>query len=258
MAYSASKMECLRFAGRKGGEGIGCCAIDIFQGFINDPDAKGAVQLFHGDQGTPLTQYVDGVAKTIWLGPTNKDIFLQYLRIGTFDTQEMPNRMFLASLTDEQVASNNGQKWLAILKEQGFIFIGRVDNSVYTGTSVDISGVTDGGKPAEVDKTGWTFVESDCPCCPGHYEDANGNWVGDDDGEEEGGAHPVHLFGLFRNIGTTRVDDPFKPPKFWEDLPEPTKTHTELWLEGKTILMTEEQATGKAEVAVAKVATPWE
>lgn len=233
MAYSASKIECLRFAAGKGGEGIGCCAIDLFQGFVNDPDAKAAVRLNHGDTGSPLTIYKDGKCVEAWLGPTNRDIFLQYLRIGTFDTQEMPNRMFLAAMTDEQMESSYGQEWMRILKEQGFQFIAKVDNSVYSGQDV--------GEQIEP-----VSVEPDCSCCEGYYEE----------GSEP--AHPVYLFGLFRNIGTTRVDDPFKAPQFWEDLPAPTKTDMDRWLEGETKILTKEEATGvniKAEQPAAK--SPW-
>lgn len=230
MAYSASKIECLRFAAEKGGEGIGCCAIDLFQGFVNDPDAKAAVRLNHGDSGSPLTIYKDGKCVEAWLGPTNRDIFLQYLRIGTFDTQEMPNRMFLAAMTDEQMESSYGQEWMRILKEQGFQFIAKVDNSVYSGQDV--------GEPSTEEPS-----YCDCGC---------GMSMGDEP------AHPVYLFGLFRNIGTTRVDDPFKAPQFWEDLPTPTKTDMDRWLEGETKILTKEEATGttiKAEQPAAK--SPW-
>lgn len=250
MSYSASKIECLRFAGRKGGEGIGCCAIDMFQGFSNDPDAKRAVQLFHGDSQTPLNK--DG--KTAWLGTTNREIFEQYLRIGTFDLQEMPNRMFLAAMTDEQLETTYGAKWLAILKENGFKFIMSTDNSVYSGQAADY-----GDEPPNRDD--WTYIESECGCCGGHWEDANGNYMGDEgSGGEE--AHPVHLFGLVRNIGVNRLDDPFKAPRAWEDLPEPSKSHLDIWKEGSTKILSEAEATGKsvAEItaaAPAVVKSPW-
>lgn len=232
MAYSASKIECLRFAAERGGEGIGCCAIDLFQGFVNNPDGKAAVRLNHGDTGSPLTVYKDGKAVEAWLGPTNREIFLQYLRIGTFDTREMPNRMFLAAMTDEQLESDYGREWMRILKDNGFQFIAKVDNSVYSGQDV--------GEPFDGEPT-----YCDCGC---------GMRMG---GEE---AHPVYLFGLFRDIGTTRVGDPFKAPQFWEDLPTPTKTDMDRWLEGETRILTKEEATGKspdpkAEMPAAK--SPW-
>lgn len=224
MSYSASKIECLRFAGRTGGEGIGCCAIDLFQGFVNDPNGKAAVRLTHGDLGSPLTfDGPDGKRHEAWLGPTNKDIFLSYLRIGTFDTKEQPNRMFLCVLTEDQINYGYGPAWLAILKENGFRFIAKVDNSVYTGPAV--------GEPGEK-----VWVESDCSCCEGYWSDEGGE-----------PAHPVYLFGLFRNIGVTRVDDPFQPPEAWVALPEPTKTDLERWKEGETRILTKEEATGEIE-----------
>lgn len=210
MAYSAPIIECLRFAGRTGGIGIGCCAIDIFQGFNTDPDAAASIALKHGDSGTSLMK--DG--KQAYLGPTNRDIFLNYLRIGTFDTREMPNRVFLAAITRNQVQTENGKKWLALLREQGFEFIRATDNSVYTGTAV-------GEKPGM------------------------------------GTGHPVYIFGLFRNISSAALADPFAPPAEWTALPEPTATPNQLWLTGKTSILTEEEVTGKAPVAVPAQPNPF-
>lgn len=199
MAYSASKIECLRFAGRHKAEGIGCCAIDLFQGFINDPEAKAHVKLVQGDTGIGLIKN----NKPAYLGTTNKDIFLQYLRIGTFDTQEMPNRIFLAALTENQCRSSNGKAWLAILKENGFEFIRVTDNSVYTGKRVSRD------------------IESES-------------------------CNKVYLFGLFRNIGATRITDPFAPPPEWDALPAPVLTDFDRWEQGYTNVLTEEQAKGEA------------
>jgi hypothetical protein len=39
--------------------------------------------------------------------------------------------------------------------------------------------------------------------------------------------HPNYLFGLFRNIGGARIEDPFTPPKQWTELT--TNGKTELW-----------------------------
>lgn len=194
MAYSASKIECLRFAGRHKAEGIGCCAIDILQGFVNDPDAPGEVKLLHGDDQSMLYKG-DKPAK---LGPTNLDIFLGYLRIGTFGTEETPNRIFLAAITQQQINTPVGKKWLSILKEQGFEFVRGCDNSVYSGEDVP------------------------------------------EDGEDfrTTGVHPVYLFGLFRNIGKTRLADPFAPPEFWNTLPEPTLKDEALWHGTKTTFYT--------------------
>lgn len=126
-------MEFLRFGSRISGAGIGCCAFDIIQGFDADPDAKASVQLVNGDGAYPLTKYENGKTLQLYAGPTNKDIFYQRLRVGTFGSSDMPNHGFLAIIT--QVQLNNGGhalKWLAILKECGFEFVRAVDNSVYS------------------------------------------------------------------------------------------------------------------------------
>jgi hypothetical protein len=45
----------------------------------------------------------------------------------------MPNHVFLAVLTEQQIRGGVGLKWLKLLKEQGFEFIRTTDNSVYSG-----------------------------------------------------------------------------------------------------------------------------
>lgn len=74
--------------------------------------------------------------KVLFLGKTYKEIFEGRLRIGTFSSSEMPNHVFLAVLTADQIRGGVGKKWLKILKENGFEFIRATDNSVYTGSSV--------------------------------------------------------------------------------------------------------------------------
>ena len=219
MGYSASKIEVMRFFGRKGGEGIGCCAIDIIQGFVNDPDAPAKMKLVHGDSGTVL-QAKKG--KAAYLGKTNHELFLNYLRIGTFSLTDMPNRIFLASLTEAQCDGDIGKKWLKILKENGFEFIRATDNSVYSGTTV-----TD---------------------TPGK------------------GGSPVYLFGLFRNISSFALEDPYKAPEYWDSLPEGlrapneptasvTMTPNELWLSQKTTIYTEDDFLERSDADIKK-ATP--
>lgn len=192
MAYSASKIEFLRFGSQVGGEGIGCCAIDIVQGFVNDPDAKAVVELRDGDSQTPL---FNGKSRAKY-GPTNRDIFENYLRTGTFGTRELPNHIFLASLTEYQCGTDIGKKWLAILKENGFEFIRATDNSVYSGVDVKREKTREG--------------------------------------------RPVYLFGLFRNIGSVRLEDPLKPPQAWLDLPDSPDLFDK-WLSGSTKFYTEEK-----------------
>jgi hypothetical protein len=208
MAYSASKIEVTRFFGRKGGEGVGCCAIDLIQGFVNDPDAPASMKLVHGDSGTVLTKK----GKAAYLGKTNHELFLNYLRIGTFSLEDMPNRIFLASLTEDQCNGAIGQRWLKILKENGFEFIRATDNSVYSGSN-----------------------------------------VGDTPGK---GGRPVYLFGLFRNISSSALADPFKAPDFWDTLPEPEMTPNQLWNSQTTRIYTEDEIKAPNSSAAKAVAEP--
>lgn len=168
-------MEFLRFGSSIPGSYWGCCACCIIQNFKVDPDAKASIQMVNGDGGQACGD--------IFAGPTWKDIFLQRIRVGTFDTRDMPNHAFFAILTDWQIKSGVGAKWLAILKENGFEFIRTVSNSVYDGQLL-------AGGPAT---------------------DKSGN-----------GGHPNYIFGLIRNIGTGSVPDPFTPPAEWTALPSVT------------------------------------
>jgi hypothetical protein len=121
-------MEFLRFGSSIPGSYWGCCAVDIIQNFKCDPDAKASIQIVNGDQGCAVGD--------VFAGPTYRDIFLQRLRVGTFGADDMPNHAFIAILTEWQINSGHGKKWLAILKECGFEFIRTVNNSVYTGKSL--------------------------------------------------------------------------------------------------------------------------
>jgi hypothetical protein len=58
----------------------------------------------------------------------------------------------------------------------------------------------------------------------------------------KGAGHPVYIFGLFRNISSSALEDPFAPPKEWASLPEPEMTPNQIWLAGKTELFSEEVA----------------
>ncbi len=124
-------MEFLRFGSHIPGRYWGCCAASIIQNFKVDPDEKFSSQIQYGDSGEACVN--SETSKHIWAGPTYKDIFLTRLRIGEFGQEEMPNHAFFAILTDTQVNSAVGNKWLAILREAGFEFLRTVDNSVYTG-----------------------------------------------------------------------------------------------------------------------------
>lgn len=120
-------MECLRFGSSIPGGYWGCCAADIMQNFHVDPDAKASIQLVSGDGGETLMKN----GQKAFLGMTYREIFLARLRIGTFTTRDMPNHAFFVMLTKSQLSSAFGAKWLAILKENGFEFIRKVNNSVW-------------------------------------------------------------------------------------------------------------------------------
>lgn len=121
-------MEFLRFGSSIPGGYWGCCAMCIIQNFKHDPDEKASIQILSGDGGQPIGDNFAGL--------TYKEIFETRLRIGTFNTSEMPNHGFLAILTERQCTSTLGKKWLKILKDNGFEFIRTVDNSVYSGQTV--------------------------------------------------------------------------------------------------------------------------
>jgi len=120
-------MEFLRFGSSIPGGYWGCCACDIIQNFKVDPDAKASIEIVSGDGGGSTGSFA---------GKTYKEIFLQRLRYGTFGKADMPNHAFIAILTQWQITSEIGKKWLVILKEQGFEFIRTVNNSVYSGQSL--------------------------------------------------------------------------------------------------------------------------
>jgi len=115
-------MEFLRFGSSIPGGYWGCCAADIIQDFTCNPDDEASIELVEGDGGTPLGKFA---------GKTYRDIFLQRLRYGTFSVRDMPNHAFFVILSQNQIDSSNGKKWLAILKEQGFEFLRKVNNSVW-------------------------------------------------------------------------------------------------------------------------------
>ena len=128
-------MEFLRFGSSIPGAYWGCCAMDIIQNFKMEPDAPASIELVDGDGGYRLNGSAGRFA-----GLTYADIFRQRIRFGTFGDRDMPNHGFLAILTDWQVKSELGKKWLLILKEAGFEFIRTVSNSVYTGVGLGAPG----------------------------------------------------------------------------------------------------------------------
>ena len=165
-------MHFLRFGSSIPGSYWGCCACCIIQDFNHDPDEPYSIEVVCGDGGEPI----DG----LFLGKTYKEVFESRLRIGTFNESDMPNHAFLAILTEYQLTSTYGNKWLRLLKEHGFEFIRAFDNSVYTGSSLK----------GEVDE--------------------DEDWCED--------THANYLFGMFRNIGSGAVANPFQPPAAWTDI----------------------------------------
>lgn len=121
-------VEFLRFGSSIPGNYWGCCAGDTIQCFKAMPDAPASCQSVNGDGGYPT---VNNKGEHLFFGPTNKDVFLQRLRLGTFGTSDMPNHFFFLVLTDSQVNSSIGKAWLPILKECGFEYIRSVNNSVW-------------------------------------------------------------------------------------------------------------------------------
>jgi len=125
-------MEFLRFGSSIPGGYHGCCAVCIIQNFNYDPDEKASIQIVGGDGGGGQI-HNGGLA---FAGPTYADIFKARIRIGTFSTRDMPDHAFFAILTEYQVNTVTGKKWLALLKAEGFEFLRTQSNSVYTGNVV--------------------------------------------------------------------------------------------------------------------------
>lgn len=171
-------MEFLRFGSSIPGGYWGCCACCIIQNFNFDPDEPAAIELVEGDGGNPLSRYNNdtGQYEPAFVGMTYKEIFETRIRIGTFDQSDMPNHAFFAILTSWQVQSEQGKKWMQILKDNGFEFVRTTDNSVYSGR---------------------TLLDGNEPSCSSHEN---------------------YIFGLFRNISSGAVKDPFLPPKEWLEL----------------------------------------
>ncbi len=137
-------MEVLRFGGSIPGEYWGCCAACIIQNFKQHPDTPASIQLTSGDGNGACTR--DG--ELAFAGPTLRDVFETRIRIGTFGLDEMPNHAFFAILESSQIREGSvGYEWLKILKANGFEFLRTIDNSVYTGHSLDGEGYGGSGHP---------------------------------------------------------------------------------------------------------------
>lgn len=135
LPYTPRGIECLRLGARRGGEGIGCCAMDVIQGFNNSPDAICPQQPhFDGDGWSP-SFHPDGKGQLCIGGEgiTNEQAFLSHITHGSFTPEPEPDHGFVCVLTDSQCSSSTGKKWLAILKREGFEWVGCTSNSVYAG-----------------------------------------------------------------------------------------------------------------------------
>jgi len=184
-------MEFLRLGSSIPGSYWGCCAFDYIQCFDASPDTPASIELVYGDSGQPILDYSLGDS-SLFAGKTYEDIFWQRLRYGTMGKGDMPNHGFLAVLTSRQLRG----PWLPILKKAGFEFIRTVDNSVYTGSDLQDNYASD--EDEEYDEETGEYVEVVL---------------------EHPSSHPCYLFALFRNISASSIDDPYKAPQVWLDLP---------------------------------------
>lgn len=127
-ATHSNLVEFLRFGSSIPGGYWGCCAGDIIQAFKSMPDEPASCQSVNGDGGYPQQ---NDKGENLFFGPTNRDLFMQRLRVGTFGTGDMPNHFFFVVLEENQMNGSVGKAWLPILKECGFEFIRKVNNSVW-------------------------------------------------------------------------------------------------------------------------------
>lgn len=168
-------MEFLRFGSSIPGGHWGCCVCCIIQNFKVDPDAKASIELVSGDGGNPVMHPKGGSA---FAGPTYRDIFWQRIRYGTFSNNDMPNHAFFAILSQNQLSSAYGKAWLAILKEAGFEFIRRVNNSVWNVDNYIFGLIRNVGTNAVKDQFTPPKVWSDLPTVvPEQWNGDDGLWT---------------------------------------------------------------------------------
>ena len=130
LPYTPPGIECIRFGARRGAAGIGCCAVDIFQGFSRGPsETRPPIPMLQGDSRMPIADYGSGDITAI--AGTNEEVFLSYLYHGTMSEDMAQDHAFIAILTGEQLEYSTGKDWLRILKREGFKWVGTTSNSVY-------------------------------------------------------------------------------------------------------------------------------
>jgi hypothetical protein len=122
-------MEIIRYGARKGGQRIGCCAVDLFQGFDVELNKPMVSPVKYGDTEVQVGDQ--------WRGPTALDIFKQGLAFGTFSDRPMVDRCYFAILSQGSMESIIGLEWLEELYKHGFKFLVTINNSVYDDQDED-------------------------------------------------------------------------------------------------------------------------
>lgn len=125
---NSNLVEFLRFGSSIPGGYWGCCAGDIIQAFKTLPSEESSCQAVNGDNEYPMK---NDKGEFLFFGPDNETLFKQRLRVGTFGGGDMPNHFFFIALERHQLQGAMGKAWLPILKEMGFEFIRKVNNSVW-------------------------------------------------------------------------------------------------------------------------------
>lgn len=133
MSYNGDGIEAVRFGARLGRVGIGCCGLDLIQGFSHSPEDETTFPLRYGDEDTPIFDYSGeeggGEGQLAFKG-TNLDVLKALLTLGTFDQDPKCARSFLVTLSRSQLEDDT-KAWLPILAELGFEFIRSFENGVY-------------------------------------------------------------------------------------------------------------------------------
>ena len=136
MSYNGNGIEAVRFGARLGRIGIGCCGLDLIQGFSHSPEDETTFPLRYGDEDTPIFQDTcDGDGGVMAITGTNIEVLKALLTLGTHDQEPKEARSFLVTLNNDQICSEEGRKWLAILKGLGFEYLRSFENGVYGADS---------------------------------------------------------------------------------------------------------------------------
>lgn len=133
MSYNGDGIEAIRFGARLGRVGIGCCGLDLIQGFSHSPYDLTTFPLRYGDEDTPIFSYEgsENEEGQLALHGTNLEVLKALLTVGTHDEDPKYQRSFLATISHDQLKTSEGEAWLRILAELGFEFIRAFENGVY-------------------------------------------------------------------------------------------------------------------------------